>query len=218
MLPPPLSAAAATRAAYPLLSRADWGADETLRFSAGGTELWPPQYFPVQTLTVHHTQDGSDDPDPAAVVRAIYRGNTVDKGYGDIGYHYLIDMDGRVYEGRWSGTDGTVAHDGAGQLVTGAHVLGYNTGNVGIALLGSLIDTPASPDARGTLVLLLAELAAQHGINPLGKVAYRNPVNGTSRIVPAIGGHRHWADTDCPGTLYADMPSIRDEVAGLIGE
>jgi hypothetical protein len=50
----------------------------------------------------------------------------------------------------------------------------------------------------------------------LGKVVYRNPVSGVSRPAPAIGGHRHWADTTCPGTLFTAMPAIREEVADLI--
>lgn len=110
VVPRPSEAAAAS-AAYTLRSRAAWGANETLRYAADGTEIWPPEYYPVQTLTVHHTDDGSSDPDPAAVVRAIYRNDTVGKGYGDIGYNFLIDKNGLVYEGRWSGTDGVPAHD-----------------------------------------------------------------------------------------------------------
>ncbi|MFK4099499.1 peptidoglycan recognition family protein [Streptomyces sp. NPDC019531] len=215
-MPRTASAAAATAVAYTLLSRADWGANETLRFAADGTELWPPQYYPVQTITVHHSGDNIYNPDPAAWVRSIYRTDTVDDGYGDIGYNYLIDDNGRVYEGRWSGTDGTVAHDAAGRLVTGAHVLGYNTGNIGICLLGTFIDTSPSPSARSTLIQLLAELAERHALAPLGKVVYLNPVSGVSRPAPVIGGHRHWADTDCPGTVYTDMPAIREEVAALI--
>ncbi|MCX4911575.1 N-acetylmuramoyl-L-alanine amidase [Streptomyces sp. NBC_00878] len=216
VVPRPPSAAAAASASYTLLSRGDWGADETLRYAAGGTEIWPPEYYPVQTLTVHHTDDRSTDPDPAAVVRAIYRNDTVGKGYGDIGYNFLICRNGLVYEGRWSGTDGTAAHDAAGRLVTGAHVQGYNSGNIGIALLGTLTTTPPSTAVRGALVLLLADLAERHAIRPLGKVLYRNPVSGVSRAAPALGGHLHWAATDCPGTVFADLPAIRAEVAALI--
>ncbi|MDW4905842.1 peptidoglycan recognition family protein [Streptomyces sp. ADMS] len=214
-LPGQASAASAPSASYTLLSRADWGADETLRFGAGDTERWPSEYYPVQTLTVHHTADGSDDPDPAARVRAIYRTDAAE--YGDMGYNYLIDADGLVYEGRWSGTDGTPAHDASGRMVTGAHVQGYNSGNIGIALLGTLTTTPASSAARTALVRLLAELAERHSLAPSGKVVYVNPVSGVSRPAPVIGGHRHWAATDCPGTVYTAMPSIRDEVAALLG-
>ncbi|MGW0819844.1 peptidoglycan recognition protein family protein [Streptomyces sp. NPDC002845] len=214
---PARAAAASPSAAYVLLSRRDWGADESLRFAADGTELWPPEYYPVQTLSVHHTADGSSDPDPAAVVRAIYRNQAVGRGWGDIGYQYLIDADGRVYEGRWSGTDGIPGHDAGGRrMVNGAHIGGYNAGNLGIALLGTLTDTPASSAARASLVQLLAELAERHSIDPLGAVAYRNPVSGATRTVPAISGHRDWAATVCPGTVHGDLPSIRAAVADLV--
>ncbi|GAA3503334.1 hypothetical protein GCM10019016_104440 [Streptomyces prasinosporus] len=121
----------------------------------------------------------------------------------------------RVHEGRWSGTDGAAAHEGAGRLVTGAHNAGRNSGNVGIALLGTLTDTPAPAAARTTLVQLLADLVRRHSIGPLTHVSYRNPVSSATRTVPAISGHRDWAATLCPGTLHTDLPSIRREVAQL---
>ncbi|MGW7521594.1 peptidoglycan recognition protein family protein [Streptomyces sp. NPDC054796] len=208
------AAAAASAAAYPLLSRAQWGADEALRHGADGTEIWPPAYYPVQTLTVHHTADGGDGLAPAARVRAIYRTDAAE--YGDIGYHYLIDDNGQVYEGRWSGTDGSPAHDGSGRLVTAAHIGGYNSGNVGIALLGTLTGRSATPAARISLARLLAELARRHGVDPLAEVLYRNPASTAVRTVPAISGHRDWASTACPGTLHTDLPYVRREVAELL--
>ncbi|MDX3589365.1 peptidoglycan recognition protein family protein [Streptomyces europaeiscabiei] len=204
----------ASAATYPLLTRAQWGADEALRHTATGTERWPPAYYPVQTLTVHHTADGGDSLEAAARVRAIYRADAAE--YGDLGYHYLIDAAGQVYEGRWSGTDGTPAHDAAGRLVTAAHIGEYNSGNVGIALLGTFTAQSATPEARVSLARLLAELAGRHGVDPLADVVYRNPVSNVVRTVPAIGGHRDWASTECPGALYTDLPYIRREVAELL--
>jgi hypothetical protein len=59
------------------------------------------------------------------------------RGFGDIGYQYLIDESGRVYEGRYSGTDSYPGHDAEGvKVVMAAHVGGFNSGNTGIALLG----------------------------------------------------------------------------------
>ena len=81
------------------VSRAEWGADESKRFE-DNVESWEPTFFSVQGLIVHHTVTANDDPDPAATVRAIYHQHTVLNGWGDIGYHYLIDASGRVYEGR----------------------------------------------------------------------------------------------------------------------
>ena len=203
------------------LSRAEWNADESLRFDRRGKEIWPPEFFPVQTMTVHHTATKNDDPDPAATVRAIYRYHAVDRGWGDIGYHYLLDEQGRVYEGRWSGEKsalcgstgggGDFAHDGANGLVTAGHTGGFNSGNMGAALLGTLTSVPPKAAAVGSLENLLAEFASRHSLDPLDdSVTYVNPVNGDSNLVHMISGHRDWSSTECPGEkLYAELGTIR---------
>ena len=80
--------------------RVDWGADESLRYDSTGREIWPPSFHPIQKVIVHHTATYNDDPDPTRTVRAIYRYHAVDRGWGDIGYNFLIDGAGTVYEGR----------------------------------------------------------------------------------------------------------------------
>jgi hypothetical protein len=208
---------AAAGAATPVVSRAQWGADESLRFDASGNETFPPTYHPAQKLTVHHTDTANGDPDPAATVRAIYRYHAVDRGFGDIGYHFLVAEDGRVFEGRWSGTDGDPAHDAAGDVVTAAHVGGWNSGNVGVALLGTLTSQPPTTSARSSLESLLADLAGRHRIDPQGDGTYTNPVNGATWTGPNIPGHRDFAATECPGgALYAQLPSIRSAVAARL--
>ena len=212
-------------------SRADWGADESLRHDAAGKEVWAPQFYDAQVTTVHHTATANNDPDPAATVRAIYRYHAVDQGFGDIGYQYLVDEFGIVYEGRWSGTASTscgtaggtgadFAHeDGTDRMVTGAHVAGWNSGNLGVALLGEFtghrrFGADPKPAAVASLEDLLAELALRHGLDPRAEAAYVNPVNGTQRTVPTIGGHRDYEATECPGErLYAQLPTIRLHVA-----
>ncbi|MGI8928078.1 MAG: N-acetylmuramoyl-L-alanine amidase, partial [Candidatus Limnocylindrales bacterium] len=155
-----------------VVSRAGWGANESLRFDASGNEIWPPEFHPVQKLTVHHTAGKNNDPDPAATVRAIYHYNAVTNGWGDIGYNFLIDESGRIYEGRYSRAyaDGETptGENLAGNGVTGAHVGGYNAGTVGIALLGTLTNQDATPAARAALERLLAWKADRHAIDPLG--------------------------------------------------
>jgi N-acetylmuramoyl-L-alanine amidase len=199
------------------LSRAAWGADESLRFDPAGAEIWPPVYWPVQTVTVHHTADGSNDPDPAARVRAIYRFQAVEQGFGDIGYHFLIDDTGRIYEGRWSGTDGIPGFNPEGLMVNAAHVAGFNAGNVGIALLGNFMDQAPTNAARQSLTLLLALILGTHHIDPLATVHYVNPISGATRTVAAIPGHRDWAATLCPGDVLAgQLDTIRSAVAGLL--
>ena len=192
-----------------IVTRCEWGADETLM-------TWAPEFFPTQKLTVHHTATANGDADPAATVRAIYRYQAVDRGLGDIGYQYLIDEQGRVYEGRYSGNDAYSAHDAAGtKVVTAAHIGGYNSGNTGIALLGTLTSVDAKPAARGALEQLLRELVSRHRIDPHGASVYVNPVNNTTKKVANIAGHRDWAATECPGgALYAQLPALRNAPAG----
>jgi hypothetical protein len=212
-------------------SRADWGADESLRLNVDGEEEWPTAFYDAQVMTVHHTATENDDPDPEATVRAIYRYHAVDQGWGDIGYQFLIDESGVVYEGRWSGTasascetgggDGSdFAHeDGTDKMVTAAHTGGWNSGNLGVALLGEFTDHPRfgadpKPEAVDALEDLLAELALRHALDPLAEVNYVNPVSGEEKIVDTIGGHRDYTATECPGErLYARLPTIRQNVA-----
>lgn len=201
-----------------VITRAEWGADESLRFDAQGNEVWPPAYYPAQVITVHHTATRNGDSDPAATVRAIYRYHAVDQGWGDIGYHFLVDEQGRVYEGRYSGDDGDPAHDAAGEMVTAAHVGGWNSGNLGVALLGTLRTKQPTAAARASLEGLLADLAGRHDLDPLAEKEYVNPITLATKTVAVISGHRDWDSTECPGTaFYKQLPSVRTDVAGLLG-
>lgn len=208
---------------YPYLDRAAWGADESRRFQ-NGVERFPPAYYPVQTLTVHHTAlDGGADhnvADPAALMRSLYRNMTGDDPlhtYGDFGYHFLIDEAGTVYEGRYSGDDGTAAFDAAGRLVTAAHIAGWNSGNLGIVVLGDFNNWSPSAATRESLTQLLASIAGPHDLDPLGTTNFVNPVSGGTRTVPTISSHGNWVSTDCPGTnLKSQLPSIRADVAALL--
>lgn len=204
----------------PYLSRAAWGADESLRFR-DGTEYWPPEFYPVQTLTVHHTAGANDDPDPAATVRAIYYYQAVTQDWGDIGYHLLVDEAGRVYEGRWSGPDGVPVFDGTANGrplgVTAAHVGGFNTGNLSVCLLGDFTSRLPTTAAWESTVRVLAGLARVCGLDPLGTTDYVNPVNSATKTVQTISGHRDWAATQCPGNMfYPHLPTVRSQVAGLL--
>lgn len=200
------------------LSRGAWGADESLRFAPGGAERFPAEYHPVQALTVHHTVTANDDRDPAATVRAIYRFHTIDRDFGDIGYHLLVDRAGVVYEGRWSGTDAAPVFGGrAGRPYlsnSAAHVGGFNAGNVGVALLGDLTRVGPTAAQRQSLVRVLAGLASVTGVKATGQVAYVNPVSGARKSVPGVAGHRDWLSTECPGnTFHPTLPAVRRDVA-----
>ena len=209
--------------------RAGWGADERLRFDAAGTEVWPPAFFPVQRLTVHHTAtdtgvgSGGADGDPAALVRAIYRYHAVDLGWGDIAYQLLIDQRGCIYEGRHSGADGTPVYQrapgrgGPPDAVNAGHTGGFNAGNLGVALIGDFNVEEPSPDAVRALTRTLAALAGVSELDPLGSGTYVNPISGATRLTAVISGHRDWLATECPGErLYARLPALREEVAGTL--
>jgi hypothetical protein len=213
----------ARRGDFSFQSRAAWGADESLRFGPDGTETLPTEFFPVQALTVHHTVTPNNDPDPAATVRAMYHFHTVGQAWGDIGYHLLIDEAGTVYEGRWSGDDPVPVFGGPPQdepqMSNGSHVGGFNAGNIGVALLGDLTAGGPTQAARDSLVEVLAALAAETGLDPLAEVDYVNPINGSTRRVPVISGHRDWAATACPGdTFHPTLPGVRNDVAARLGQ
>jgi hypothetical protein len=186
-----------------VISRAGWGADESYRFS-DGEEIWPPEYRPPQIFIVHHTVTDNNSPNPAAQVRAIYYYHAVTLGWGDIGYNFLVDSQGRIYEGRYGGED-------EGQTVVGGHALQYNYGSVGIALLGNYQEADPTELMVSGLVDLIAWKASRFNIDPLGSSFF---IDDT---YPNIAGHRDLMNTTCPGNhAYAELPLIRQRVADQI--
>jgi hypothetical protein len=215
-------ATAAAAVAQPtVIPRSGWAADESLRFDSTGKETWPPAFYASKKLIVHHTDTPNGETDPVAVqsrLRSIYYYHCVTQGWGDIGYNFLVDETGKVYEGRHSRTyDAGVSPSGddpLGRGVTGAHTSGWNSGTVGIALLGTLTSQDATPAARSALVDLLAWEADRNGIDPLATATFVNPSSGTSTTTANIGGHRDYGSTECPGgTFYATLPQLRRDVA-----
>ena len=203
-----------------IISRAGWGADETIRFDPLGDERWSHAYYPLQKLVVHHTAGANNDPNPAATVRAIYYFHAVTRDFGDIGYQYLIDEAGRVYEGRqsgdyWNGATPT-ADNGSGLIVEGAHAKYFNPGSMAVAVLGDFTTRPPTAAARASLERMLAWAVSTFGINPLGTSTYVNPVTGLTMTTANISGHRTYWNTACPGQyLNALLPAIRTNVAAL---
>lgn len=211
-------------------SRADWGADESISGWSKGDQQ---TYYPAQALTVHHTAGSNNlTQNYAATVRAIYSYHVQTNGWSDIGYLYLVDGNGIVYEGRnsghrstsclYNGGDGSdFAHQSStDHIVTGAHVGSYNQGNVGVALMGCYESgacagtTQPSSAAVYALEGVLASLSSRHYLNPQGSVRYVNPSTGSVKDVATISGHRDWGSTACPGgNLYARLPTIRANVA-----
>jgi putative cell wall-binding protein len=219
-----LDATAAASSTIPaVIPRSAWGADESLRFDAKGDEIWPREYFPVQKLVVHHTAGRNADPNPAATVRAIYYYHAVTRKWGDIGYHYLIDDAGRVYEGRYSRDYAKgrmpTADDEQGLGVVAGHARLYNSGSMGFSILGTYTDRAPTAAAQRSLVRMLAWASAKHGLDPRRHSRYVNPVSGLTRVTQNIAGHRDYNSTACPGgVFYALLPSIRNRVAAELIE
>jgi hypothetical protein len=221
----PQAAAAGTAAVatgekttWGVVTRAGWGADESIRFDKSGREKWSQAFYAPQKFTVHHTAGLNDDPDPAATVRAIYRFHTIDRGWGDIGYQFLIDAKGTVYEGRQTDTslETPPAFDADGKVVQGAHVADHNSGNIGVSLLGTYTSRRPSALAQRSLERLLATLSVKTGISPTGWSWYDNGDPDLRYFGPNIVGHRNWptAQTSCPGGVtLALLPTIRQRVA-----
>jgi hypothetical protein len=208
----PLSAmSAAAVADPPVINRAAWGADERKRFGANSREIWPPAYTEPRAQIIHHTVTTNDPADPAAVVRAIYQYHAVTQGWGDIGYNFLIDHRGNIYEGRYGG-------ERNGRISQGGHALQYNANTIGAALLGTFTDAAARPSAaaESALVELLASRGQRYAIDPVAPVT----LAGT-RFSHRVMGHRDAlpGHTVCPGNGgYSRVPAIRNAVAVRMAE
>ncbi|MFE6624921.1 peptidoglycan recognition protein [Streptomyces sp. NPDC057740] len=199
----------------PITSRADWGADESLSPD-------PSEYnADVKAVFVHHT-DGANDyscADSASIVRGIYAYHTQVNGWNDIGYNFLVDKCGTVFEGRKGGSD---------LPVLGAHTYGWNRESAGIAVLGEYTSTSASNAALASVARVAAWKLGQYGADPAGTVqltagATQNNYFGTSYTAGTkytfnrISGHRDGYNTQCPGnSLYAQLPTIRTWAAGPV--
>lgn len=197
----------------PIIPRAAWGAGDVAGMR------WAPQFHPAQSITIHHTVSALF-PDHSASVRAVYNYHANSMGWGDVGYHLLIDPNGRIYQGRGGTPLGTPVFQAppvagiAPPVVTAGHVGNYNNGNIGIGLLGNFTSAPPSAAAVGATIDCVRALCNATGIDPRGGITYRNPQGGATRRMPAVSGHRDWGGTVCPGdAFYPQMQFIRDHAA-----
>lgn len=195
----------------PIIARRAW---------AEGVEVprVAPEYGAVRMAFVHHTENpngyaASEVPD---MLRAIYVFHRYVNGWNDIGYNFVIDLYGRIFEARAGGID---------EPVVGAQAGGYNLVSTGVAVLGSFTAVPISHAARVALEALLAWKLSLHGVpaqgtvtvrvNPAGASYSRFPANARVPL-PRIAGHRDGDATECPGNaLYQELPAIRDGVQRL---
>lgn len=185
--------------AVPVVSRTAWGADENYRLTSTGTVRWEPQYLPVQKFIVHHTAGSDGGSDPMGTIRGIYYYHAVVLGWGDLGYNYLIDPSGAIYEGRYGG-DGVVG----GHTYNSATNTNYNEGSAGIALLGNFEESVPTSAALESLSSLLAEKGQLFSVPPTGQGFF------LSADMPNVVGHGDVDSTLCPGlNLRSQMETLR---------
>lgn len=182
----------------PVVTRTEWGCPDG-QITTHGTV----SYTTVTHLIIHHTATGNEATDWAAVVRTIWNFHIFTNGWADIGYNYLIDPNGVIYEGRSGGDN-----------VVGAHFSGVNSGTMGVAMLGTFTSIAPASRALNSLKKILAWKCDQRNLDPAG-----TSLHSASQLnLKIISGHRDGpGSTECPGnSLYPLLPSIRSDVSGLL--
>lgn len=179
-----------------IFSRAQWGADERLRDPSS------LRYHEVLAGFVHHTvnANGYTRAQVPSLLRGIYAYHTQSLGWSDIGYNFVVDRFGRVWEGRYGGVH---------RPVVGAHTLGYNEHSFAMSALGNFEVARAPAAMVDAFARLYAWKLALHGVR-----AWSSRQRVGSRTFPAISGHSDAGQTACPGRyLYARLPRIRSLAA-----
>ena len=196
---PGAAAAATTKPA--IHTRAQWGADESKM-------TWAPSYGKVSVGFVHHT-DGSNNyaaGDVAGIVRGIYAYHAVSLGWGDIGYNFLVDRFGGIWEGRAGGMD---------KPVIGGQVYNYNAVSTGVSGIGDFTSAAVPQAMTDAFKRVLGWRLSVAGIPATGASPVQAP--GGAHI-QRISGHRDVGGTACPGnSLYARLGEIRAGAAAIIG-
>ncbi|MFC8365127.1 peptidoglycan recognition protein [Streptomyces griseorubiginosus] len=193
-----------------IVTRRGWGADEKLRER---TFVYTKK---VKAAFVHHTASGNgySCAQAPSLIRGIYRYHVKSMGWRDIGYNFLVDKCGNIYEGRAGGV---------AKAVLGAHTLGFNTNSMGIAVLGSYGTTKPPAAAVKAVARLTAWKLGLYGANPKGKTYLKS---GGGNLYPkgkkvrlnVISGHRDGFATECPGRkLYGKLGSTRTTAARYQG-
>ncbi len=203
---PPRFRSPATASAPDILTRADWGADESI------VRAEPRYADSVHLALVHHTA-GSNSytrAQSASIVRGIELYHVKANGWNDIGYNFLVDRYGQVFEGRRGGMT---------RAVIGAHAEGFNVGTAGIALIGNYGSATVTAAARAALVSLVAWRLDLDHVDPASSVVRISTGNprypaGKAVTMKVISAHRDVYPTSCPGAnLYAQLPAIRAAVS-----
>lgn len=195
--------AAAPGGGPPVILRSAWGGDAVIPRA-------PASYGDVQLAFVHHTVTANEyrPQDSAAMVLAIARYHRDANGWNDIGYNFLVDRYGQIFEGRAGGIE---------QAVIGAQAQGYNATSTGIALLGSHGTRAATPEAVTAVSKLIGWKLARHGVPASGLVQVTSAGGPQNRFPKGqlvsfqrVAAHRDGDHTACPGAALAvQLPQIR---------
>ena len=205
---PVVAPAATTANGLPVAvtTRAEWGANASYM-------SWDPEYARAGHVVVHHTAgtNSYSAGQSASIVRGIYYYHAVVLDWGDIGYNFLVDKFGTVFEGR----SGSVAAP-AGRMSVGAHARGVNTGTMGISMMGDY-STVSPSDAQLSSVGKMAgwflkragisDVTGWAGLHVWTTERYQA---GSTISMPRILGHRDVGYTTCPGNVgYSKLGAIR---------
>jgi uncharacterized protein (TIGR03437 family) len=184
----------------PVVTRTEWGCPDGQITTHGSLS-----YTTVTHLIVHHTFSPSTatNGDWAALVRSVWNFHVFSNGWADIGYNYVIDQTGVIYEGRAGGDN-----------VVGAHFSGVNGGTMGVVIIGDFTSSTPPPAALNSLKKILAWKASQRGIDPAGQSLHAS----SGLNLKNISGHRDGPGaTECPGdAFYPMLPNIRTDVKALL--
>ncbi|MCF2131453.1 peptidoglycan recognition protein [Strepomyces sp. STD 3.1] len=193
-----------------ITTRHGWGADEGLR------EKGFVYTKKVKAAFVHHSDTGNNYrcAQAPSVIRSIYRYHVHSTGWRDLGYNFLVDKCGNIYEGRAGGVS---------KAVLGAHTLGFNSNSMGIAVLGTYSDRKPSSAAVKAIARLTAWKLGIYGMNPDGKTYLKSGGGnlyrkGKNVRLNVISGHRDGFATNCPGRLlYGKLDASRSKAARYQG-
>jgi hypothetical protein len=199
-----------------ILTRADWGADESVRLAACPSG---PQYTGMPKVAILHHTDTTNNYAPGdvpAIIRSIYAFHVEAEDWCDVGYNFLVDRFGRIWEGRYGGVD---------KPVLGAHAGGFNTDTFGVSLIGTFNTAqPTAPMLAAVSQLMAWKLSLSYA-NPVGTAVLTAAPFSEVRYAPGtkvtfnvISGHRDADQTSCPGNAaYALLPQIRQQTLADMG-
>ncbi|MDQ6778857.1 MAG: N-acetylmuramoyl-L-alanine amidase, partial [Actinomycetota bacterium] len=198
----------------PIIARSAWA-------GRGSPPAVVPGYGEVKMAFVHHTDslNGYASGEVPAIIQGMYVFHRFVRGWNDIGYNFVIDLYGRIWEARQGGID---------HAVVGAQAGGYNLESTGVAMIGTFSGVVPSSVALASLQRLIAWKLSLHGMPTLGQVTvvvdpaayfYTPFMPGQHVSLPRVAGHREGCTTDCPGNaFYARLPMLRPRIHALAGK